>query len=103
MDFLSFRGQNLEATVVRVGSQEFVFAPLPSQYMDSATARIYSQQKIEIVPGLKLQEIATGTSYEVLSKPEGHMRQVRIKDYRRGLTPINVTEDELRKRFRFVS
>jgi hypothetical protein len=102
MEFLSFRGQQLEATIVRAGGQEFVMAPI-STWLDSTAARIYAQQKIDIVPGLEVRELETGTRYKVLSEPTGHMRHVRIKDILRNTTPINVTEDVLRQKFRFVS
>ena len=102
MEFISFRGKNLEATMITVGGQEFVMAAV-SDRLDSATAEIYSQQKIEIVPGLKATEKKTGTLFEILSKPIGYMKQVSIKDTRRNLTPINVSEDELRQNYRFVA
>lgn len=102
MEFLSFRGQQLEATIVNAGGQDFVIAPIGDR-LDSTAARIYAQQKIDIVPGLKVTELATGTSYEVLSRPEGIMRHVRLLDYKRGLSPIAVTEDELRQKYRFMS
>ena len=102
MEFLSFRGQQLEATVIRTGGQEFMIAPIGDR-LDSTAARIYAQQKIDIVPGLEVMELATGTRYKVLSQPSGIMRHVRIKDIARNLTLIAVTEDELRQKFRFMS
>ena len=102
MEFLSFRGQQLEATVIRTGGQEFVIAPIGDR-LDSTAPRIYAPQKIDIVPGLKVMELETGTTYQVLSRPEGIMRHVRLKDIVRNLTPIAVTEDELRQKFRFMS
>jgi hypothetical protein len=53
MEFLSFRGQQLEATIISAGGQEFVIAPIGDR-LDATAARIYSQQKIDIVPGLKV-------------------------------------------------
>lgn len=102
MEFINFRGTNLEATIVRAGGQEFIIAAIPATKMDSDAARIYSQQKIEIVPGLKVMELATGTKYEVLSRPEGFFQAVQIKDTLRNATPIFVPENELRQNFRFV-
>lgn len=102
MEFISFRGKNLEATMITVAGQEFVMAAVGDR-LDSASADIYAQQKIEIVPGLKATEKKSGTLFEILSKPEGYSRHVKIKDTRRNLTPINVTEDELRKNYRFVA
>lgn len=102
MEFLNFRGQQLEATIISTGGQDFVIAAVGDR-LDSAAARIHAQQKIEIVPGLKLTEIATGTTYQVVTKPEGFMRQVMIKDVLRNLTPIAVTEDVLRQKYRFIS
>ncbi|MEG4521048.1 hypothetical protein [Microcoleus sp. AT9_A5] len=99
---MSFRGQQLEATVISAGGQDFVIAAVGDR-LDSTAARIHSQQKIDIVPGLEVRELATGTRYKVLSRPEGHMRHVRIKDETRNLTPIAVTEDVLRQNYRFVS
>ena len=102
MEFISFRGKNLEATMITVAGQDFVMAAV-SDRLDSATADIYAQQKIDIVPGLKATEKKSGTLFEILSRPIGYSRQVSIKDTRRNLTPINVTEDELRQNYRFVA
>ena len=101
MEFISFRGKNLEATMITVAGQEFVMAAVGDR-LDSATAEIYAQQKIDIVPGLKATEKKSVTLFEILSKPEGYSRLVSIKDIRRNLTPINVSEDKLRQEFRFV-
>lgn len=101
MEFISFRGKNLEATVITVGGQEFVMAAVGDR-ADSATAEIYGQ-KIEIVPGLKVIEKKSGTLFEILSSPIGYSRLVSIKDIRRNLTPVNVPEDKLRQEFRFVA
>ncbi|MEG4287263.1 hypothetical protein QUB68_29580 [Microcoleus sp. A006_D1] len=102
MEFLNFRGQQLEATIVSTGGQDFVIAAVGDR-MDATATRIYAQQKIDIVAGLEVMEIATGTRYKVLSPPEGFMRQVMIKDIARNLTPIAVTEDVLRQKYRFMS
>jgi hypothetical protein len=102
LEFVDFRGKKLVATTTWVGAQEFVMAAIPSDRQDAATAEIYAQQNIAIVPGLKITD-KMGKLFEVLSKPEGHSRLVRIKDVRRNLTPINVSEDELRRNFRFTS
>jgi len=102
MEFISFRGKNLEATMITVAGQEFVMAAVGDR-VDSATAEIYAQQKIDIVPGLKVIEKKSGTLFEILSSPIGYSRLVSIKDIRRNLTPINVPEDKLRQEFRFVA
>jgi hypothetical protein len=102
LEFLDFRGQKLVATTTWVGGQEFVLAAIPSDRQDAATADIFAQQNIQIVPGLKVTD-KMGKLFEVLSKPEGYSRLVRIKDVRRNLPPINVSEDELRRNFRFTS
>jgi len=102
MEFISFRGKNLEATMITVAGQQFVMAAVGDR-LDSATAEIYSQQNIDIVPGLKVREKKTGVLYEILSKPIGFMKQVSIKDTSRNLTPVNITEDKLRQEFRFVA
>ncbi|MEG4087524.1 MULTISPECIES: hypothetical protein [unclassified Microcoleus] len=100
-EFINFRGKNLPATMITVGGQDFLIAAVGDR-QDSAIADIYAQQNIEIVPGLKVMERKSGTLFEILSQPSGHLRHVRIKDTRRNLTPINVTEDRLRQDFRFV-
>ena len=102
MEFISFRGKNLEATRITVAGQEFVMAAVGDR-VDSATAEIYAQQKIDIVPGLKVIEKKSGTLFEILSSPIGYSRLVKIKDTRRNLTPINVSEDELRQNYRFAA
>ena len=101
-EFVSFRGKNLEATRITVARQEFIIAAVGDR-VDSATAEIYAQQKIDIVPGLKVVEKKSGTLFEILSKPEGYSRLVKIKDTRRNLTPVNIAEDELRQNYRFVA
>jgi hypothetical protein len=102
LEFLDFRGQKLVATTTWVGGQEFVLAAIPVDRQDSTTAEILAQQNIEIVPGLKITD-RSGKLFEILSRPTGFSKHVRIKDVRRDLTPINVTEDELRRNFRFTS
>jgi hypothetical protein len=105
MDFLNDKGQQLQATEIKCGIHKFVIAAIPIDDWDAKSARIAAQQQIEIVPGLKVSELATGRRFEVLSKPEGIMRNVSLKDltindYRQ--TPTWVTEDKLRQKFRFV-
>jgi hypothetical protein len=102
LEFLDFRGQKLVATTTWVGGQEFVMAAVPGDRQDAATADIYAQQNIEIVPGLKIENKKSGKQFEILSKPEGYSRHVTIKDTRRNLNPESITEDELRQNFRFV-
>lgn len=101
-EFVDFRGKKLVATTTWVGGQEFVMAAVPSDRQDSATAEIYAQQNIAIVPGLRVMEKRSGKEFEILSSPTGFMKQVSIKDTRRNLTPVRVTEDELRRNYRFV-
>lgn len=101
MEFVNFRGKNLEATLITVGGQDFLIAAVGDR-QDLAIADIYAQQNIQIVPGLKITEKKTGKEFEILSKPIGFMRQVSIKDTRRNLTPVMVPEDELRLNYRFV-
>jgi len=101
-EFVNVRGQNLMASSVWAGGQEFLIIAVPGDRIDSATADIVAQQSIAIVPGLKITEKSTGTLFEILSKPEGYSRLVRIKDIRRNLTPVNISEDELRQKYRFV-
>jgi len=102
LEFLDFRGKKLVASTTWVGSQEFVMAAVPSGRQDSATAEIYAQQNIEIVPGLTIKEKKTGKEFEILSKPEGFSRHVRIEDPRRRNLSETITEDELRQNYRFV-
>lgn len=102
VEFVDFRGKKLVATTTWVGTQEFVMAPVPGDRQDAATAEIYAQQNIDIVPGLTIKEKKTGKEFTVLSKPIGYSRHVTIKDARRNLNPENITEDELRQNYRFV-
>ena len=102
VEFLDFRGKKLVATTTWVGAQEFVMAPVPSDRQDAATAEIYAQQNIQIVPGLKITD-KMGKLFEVLSSPTGYSRLVTIKDIRRNLTPVNIPEDELRQKYRFTA
>ena len=102
-EFVNVRGQNLLANSVWSGGQEFLIIAIPGDRQDAATADIVAQQSIEIVPGLKVTEKATGKLFEILSPPTGYSRHVRIKDVRRNLTPVNVPEDELRQKYRFTS
>ena len=101
MEFISFRGKNLEATVIMIAGQEFVMASVADRF-DSIAADVYSQQKIDIVPGLKITEKKTGVLFEILSKPEGYSRLVSVKNVRRNLSGINISEEDLRKNYRFV-
>jgi hypothetical protein len=101
-EFLDFRGKKLVATTTWVGHQEFVLAAIPGDRQDAINAEIYAQQKIEIVPGLKVMEKKSGKEFEILSKPNGYSRLVTLKDTRRNLTPVMVPEDELRQNYRFV-
>jgi hypothetical protein len=63
MDFLHYKDQQLEATEMNCDAQRFVIAPLPWDSIDTTTARILAQLKIDILPGLKVWELATGTTY----------------------------------------
>jgi hypothetical protein len=102
VEFLDFRGKKLVATTAWVGAQEFVMAAVPSGRTDSATAEIYAQQNIEIVPGLKVMEKKSGKEFEILSKPIGYSKHVTIKETRRNIISAPITEDDLRQNFRFV-
>lgn len=86
-----------------MGSQRIVMAVVPADRQDAATAEVYCQQAIEIVPGLKILQKSTGKIFEVLSRPAGVTRMVSVKDFRRNLTPEMISEDELRRNFRFVT
>ena len=44
MEFLNFRGKNLEATTSWVGGQELVMAAVPSDRQDASSAEVYAQQ-----------------------------------------------------------
>ena len=103
LEFVTARGQNLMASSVWSGGQEFLIVPIPSDRIDSATADILAQQSIAIVPGLKITEKSSGKLFEVLSAPKGYSRHVEIKDIRRDLTPVHIPEDELRQQYRFSS
>jgi hypothetical protein len=101
MEFLSFRGKNLEATIITVAGQDFIVAAVGDR-QDSAIADIHAQQKIDIVPGLKIKNKKSGKEFEIVSKPSGFMRHVSIKETRRNIIPEPITEDELRQNYRFV-
>jgi hypothetical protein len=101
MEFISFRGKNLEATIITVGGQEFVMAAVGDR-LDSAIADIYAQQNIEIVPGLRVVNKKSGTEFKILSKPIGYSKHVSIQETRRNVIPTPITEDELRQNYRFV-
>jgi hypothetical protein len=90
------------ATTTWVGGQEFVMAAIPSDRQDAATAEIYAQQNIEIVPGLTIKEKKTGKEFKILSKPIGYSKHITIKETRRNLNPETITEEELRQNYRFV-
>jgi hypothetical protein len=105
MDFLTYKGQQLAATEIKCGIHKFVIAAIPIDDWDVKSARIAAQQQIKIVPGLKVVENASGRRFEVLSGPEGIMRNISLKDVTiKDLwqNPIWVREDELRQKFRFV-
>ncbi|MEG4281009.1 hypothetical protein QUA62_26640 [Microcoleus sp. MON1_C1] len=101
-EFVNVRGQNLMASSVWAGGQEFLIIAIPSDRQDSATAEIYAQQNIEIVPGLKIQNKKSGKEFEILSKPSGFMKHIKIKETRRNIIPEPITEDELRQNYRFM-
>lgn len=101
MEFVNFRGRNLQANLITVAGQEFVIAAVGDRY-DSAIADIYAQQNIEIVPGLRVVNKKSGTEFKILSKPIGYSKHVSIQETRRNLSPVNVPEDELRQNYRFV-
>lgn len=83
IEFLTFRGKQLEAKVTWLGNQEIVQAAIHNNRVDSLSADVYAQQKIDIKPGLKITHRKTGKEFEILSTPAGFSRQVTIKDSRR--------------------
>ena len=101
MEFVNFRGKNLQATLITVAGQEFLIAAVGDR-QDSAIADIHAQQNIEIVPGLKIVNKKSGKEFEIISKPTGFMRHVQIKETRRNIIPEPITEDELRQNYRFA-
>ena len=101
-EFITFRGKLLEAKTTWLGNQEIVQAAIPSDRVDSAIFEVYAQQKIDIVPGLKIINKKSGKEFEILSRPAGYSRHVTIKDSRRDLmSSITITEDDLRQNYRF--
>jgi hypothetical protein len=103
IEFLSFRGKQLEAKVMWLGNQEVVMAAIHSNRVDSLSADVYAQQKIDIKPGLKITNKKSGKEFEVLSHPAGYSRHVTIKDSRRDtMNSITITEEDLRQNYRFV-
>jgi hypothetical protein len=103
VELINVRGQNLLARSMWVAGQEFLIIAVPIDRQDAVTSDIYNQQNIEITPGLKIMEKATGKLFEVLSGPNGYSRHVTIKDVRWNLTPVNIPEDEIRQKFRFTA
>ena len=102
IEFLTFRGKQVEAKVMWLGNQEVVMAAIHSNRVDSLSADVYAQQKIDIVPGLKIINKKSGKEFEILSRPAGYSRHVTIKDSRRDLmSSIIITEDDLRQNYRF--
>jgi hypothetical protein len=102
MEFISFRGKNLEATIITVAGQEFLIAAVGDR-ADSAIADTYAQQQeIEIVPGLKIKEKKSGQEFKILSKPIGYCNLVEIQDIHHFQLSTHIAEDELRQNFRFV-
>ena len=102
IEFLTFRGKLVEAKVMWLGNQEVVMAAIHGNRVDSLSADVYAQQKIDIVPGLKIIKKKSGGEFIILSKPAGYSRMVTIKDSHYNLSPLNITEEDLRKNYRFV-
>lgn len=102
IEFLTFRGKQLEAKVTWLGNQEIVQAAIPSDRIDSAAFEVYAQQKIDIVPGLKIIHKKSGKEFEILSHPTGYSRHVSVKDSRRDwMNSVTITEDDIRQNYRF--
>lgn len=102
-EFVTVRGKLHEGVKTWAASgHEIIVVVIPADRQDAANADIYAQQNIAIVPGLKIEHKKSGTLFEVLSPPTGFMKQISIKDVRRNLTPVRITESELRRNYRFV-
>ena len=103
MEFLNFRGKNLEAALITVAGQEFVMAAV-GDWQDAATVEIPAQQErgIEIVPGLRIKEKKSGQEFKILSKPTGYYNQVEIQDIYHMQLSLHVLEAELRQNYQFV-
>lgn len=98
------RGQNLLASSVWAGGQEFLIVAIPGDRADSGNGDTYAQQQpIEIAPGLRIKDKKTGQEFKVLSKPTGFYKQVEIQDIHHMQLSLRVLEDELRQKYHFIS
>ncbi|MEG4577575.1 hypothetical protein QUA56_33655 [Microcoleus sp. N3A4] len=98
---VTVRGKTLEASRMWVGAQEFLIVAIPSD-RDAATAEIHTQQAIEIVPGLRIQDKKSGKELKILSKPQGYCNLVEVQDIHHMQLSTHISEDEIRQNFRFV-
>ncbi len=101
MEFISFRGKNLQANLITVAGQEFLIAAVGNR-QDAPTAEIHAQQAIEIVPGLRIQDKKSGQEFKILSKPTGYYNQVEIQDIHHMQLSVHILENELRQNYRFI-
>ena len=105
MEFLNIRGQQLEATIINVAGQGFVMAAIGDR-LDSAAARIYSQQQIEIRSGQEIEETATGKKFAIVKilAPNDEFQQILIADKSNPKSgAIAVSGDRLRRDFEFLT
>jgi hypothetical protein len=103
-EFVNVRGQNLVASSVWVGAQEFLIVAVPSDRADSGNSDSHvPQQPMEIAPGLIIKEKKSGQEYKVLSKPSGYSREIEIQDIHHMRLSFSIPEDELRQKFWILS
>lgn len=101
-EFVNVRGQNLPASSVWSGGQEFLIIAVPSDHADSGNGTPPAPP-IEIVPGLRIKEKKSGQEFKILSKPTGYSRAVEIQDIHHMRLSFELLEDELRQNFCFIS
>jgi hypothetical protein len=101
-EFVNARGQNLLASSVWAGGQEFLIVAVPGDRPDSGNSTPPTQP-IEIVPGLRIKDKKSGQEFKVFSKPIGHLRLVEIQDIHHMQLSRHISEDELRQKFWILS
>ena len=102
IEFVTVRGKMREGVCTWANGQEFIIVAVPGDRQDAATAKIYPQQEIEIVPGLRIKEKESGQEFKILSKPIGYCKMVEIQDIHHMRLSTHASEDEIRQNFRFV-
>lgn len=68
---VTVRGKVLEGIRTWANGQEIIIVIIPGDRQDAATTEIHTQQAIEIIPGLRIQDKKSGKELKILSKPQG--------------------------------